>query len=71
MLGMRGKCLSGCTDAARETQPWVRTALHARCQAGGADSDVNGLLLGRQQSVHGSRHGLHVDLRAEVHVIRG
>lgn len=25
-------------------------------------SDVNGLLLGRQQAVHSCRHGLHVDL---------
>lgn len=33
-----------------------------------AASDVNGLLLGRQQSVHGSRHRLHVDLRAGGHV---
>jgi hypothetical protein len=31
----------------------------------GAHSDVNGLLLGRQQSVHGCWHRLHVDLRAE------
>lgn len=28
----------------------------------GAASDVDGLLLGCQQSVHGSRHRLHVDL---------
>lgn len=34
-------------------------------------SDVNGLLLGRQQSVHGCWHRLHVDLRAESHVSRG
>ena len=33
----------------------------------GAASDVHGLLLGRQQSVHGSRHRLHVNLRAEAH----
>lgn len=35
---------------------------------GCAASDVHGLLLGRQQSVHGSRHRLHVNLRAETHV---
>lgn len=34
-------------------------------------SDVNGLLLRRQQSVHGCRHRLHVDLRAEGHVSWG
>lgn len=32
--------------------------------AGGAASDVHGLLLRRQQSVHGRRHRLHVDLGA-------
>lgn len=37
---------------------------------GGAASDVHGLLLGRQQSVHGSRHRLHVNLRAEADVSR-
>ena len=37
----------------------------------GAASDVDGLLLGCQQSVHGSRHRLHVDLRAETHVSGG
>lgn len=31
-------------------------------------SDVDGLLLGREQSVHGGRHRLHVDLRADTHV---
>lgn len=70
MLGMRRKCLSGHTDAARETQPRVRRVLHARHQALGAASDVNGLLLGRQQSVHGSRHCLHVNLRTE-HMLSG
>lgn len=34
-------------------------------------SDVNGLLLGRQQSVHGCWHCLHVDLRVESHVSWG
>ena len=37
---------------------------------GGTASDVNGLLLGRQQSVHGSRHRLHVNLRAETSISR-
>ena len=37
----------------------------------GAASDVDGLLLGCQQSVHGSRHRLHVDLQAETHVSSG
>lgn len=40
-------------------------------QAVGAASDVHGLLLGRQQSVHGSRHRLHVNLRAEADASRG
>lgn len=30
-----------------------------------AASDVHGLLLGRQQSVHGRGHRLHVNLRAD------
>lgn len=33
-----------------------------------AASDVDGLLLGCQQSVHGSWHRLHVDLQAETHI---
>ena len=38
---------------------------------GGVASDVDGLFLGRQQSVHGSRHSLHVNLRAETHFSGG
>lgn len=38
---------------------------------GGVASDVDGLFLGRQQPVHGSRHRLHVNLRAETHFSGG
>lgn len=68
-MGVRGKRLwaHGCrtrnTTTSEESPPCMRPRGHG--------SDVNRLLLGRQQSVHGSRHRLHVDLRAGAQVSRG
>lgn len=57
------RCRTRNTTTSEESPPCMRPR--------GRGSDVNRLLLGRQQSVHGSWHRLHVDLRAGARVSRG
>lgn len=59
------RCSTRNTTTSEESPPCMLPG------GGGMASDVDGLFLGRQQSVHGSRHRLHVNLRAKTHFSGG
>lgn len=45
---------------------WYHRRLRGSQRGGFSCSDVDGLLLGRQQAVHGCRHRLHVNLENKL-----